>query len=125
MRAFSLPSAALLLAGTASAYSYDDEKPSTTAALPACTATSSTGSGAYFDMRPDIAYPEDDEDKAHRAALHHKDYLSRGYDFGKNFSMNICGPVVEPITGVVGVDEDEWANVSGYYVSDGAIYSIG
>ncbi|KAF4119306.1 cation-dependent mannose-6-phosphate receptor [Geosmithia morbida] len=133
MRNFSSKTAAVALAAAASALLfatpasadtyYDDDRPTSTVALPACTATSSTGSGAYFDLRPDIAYP-DDGDRAHKSASH-KDYLSRGYDYGKNFTMNVCGPVVEPITGVVGVDEDQWADVSGYYISDGAIYSIG
>lgn len=92
--------------------------------LPACTATSSTGSGAYFDLRPDIAWPEDTEGKAHKSNLH-KSYHARGYDYGKNFTLNICNSVVEPVYDVVGVSESKWANVSAYYTSDDNTYSIG
>lgn len=122
MRTFTTALLALMGASTASASSYDKE-PTLTAHAPACTATSSTGSGAFFDLRPDIAWPSD-SGKAHKSAVH-KDYHARGFDYGKNFTMNICNSVVDPVTDVVGVDESQWMNVSAYYMSRGSIYSIG
>ncbi|CAG9952140.1 unnamed protein product [Clonostachys rosea f. rosea IK726] len=79
--------------------------------------------GSYFDLRPDIAWPED-SGKAHSKAQH-KDYYARGWDYGKNFTLNICNSVVSPVTDVVGVSKSQWANVSAYYTSQGNIYSIG
>jgi cation-dependent mannose-6-phosphate receptor len=109
------------MAAGASAYTSDDEATMTTH-IPMCTATSSTGSGAYFDLRPDIALnPETSSGKSGN----HKDYHARGYDYGKNFTINICSSVVEPVKDVVGVGASDWANVSAYYVSNGNTYSIG
>jgi cation-dependent mannose-6-phosphate receptor len=112
-----------LLAGSGNAYFSDDEPSTTSTHVPACTATSSTGSGAFFDLRHDIAWPAD-SGKEHKSAIH-KDYHARGYDYGKNFTMNICSSVVDRVTDVVGVDESRWSNVSAYYMSQGNIYSIG
>lgn len=109
-----------LLAASTSAY---DDEPTHTTHAPACTATSSTGSGAFFDLRPDVAWPSD-SGKPHKSA-HHKDYHARGYDYGKNFTINICNSVIDPVTDVVGVDQSQWMNVSAYYMSQGNIYSIG
>lgn len=110
-----------LVAAVASAY--DDEEPSSTVAVPACTATSSSGSGAFFDLRPDMAIvPE--EGKSHKTGVK-EDYYSKGYDYGKNFTLNVCGAVIEPVTDVVGVSESTWANVSAYYTSNDNVYSIG
>ncbi|KEY66564.1 hypothetical protein S7711_09410 [Stachybotrys chartarum IBT 7711] len=113
----------LLLASASAAHIYDDEVPSSTAPAPACTASSSSGSGAFFDLRPDTAVASEDG-KSHRGVMA-KDYRARGWDYGKNFTMNICGAVVDPILDVVGVNQDLWANVSAYYESHGKIYSIG
>lgn len=121
MRSFTPAAMALLVASVRADYFY--EEPSQTTQIPECTATSSTGSGAFFDMRPDIAWPED-AGKAHKSALH-KDYYSRGYDYGKNFTMNVCNSVVDPVTDVVGLEDGLWANISAYYVEDGKVYSIG
>lgn len=113
----------LLALFAASARALEDEEPSETTQVPECTATSQVNSGAYFDLRPDIAWPED-SGKTHKSN-HHKDYHARGYDYGKNFTINVCNSVVDPVTNVVGVEEERWANVSAYYMSQGDIYSIG
>ncbi|GJN69232.1 hypothetical protein PCL_02310 [Purpureocillium lilacinum] len=99
------------------------EEPSTTTHAPACTATSSSGSGAFFDLRPDMAV-HPDKSKSHKSSVT-KDYHAKGYDYGKNFTLNICGPVVDPVTDVIGLKKEQWANVSAYYMSYGNIYSIG
>lgn len=100
-----------------------DEDPTSTAPPPACTAASSTGSGAFYDLRPDIAFTPEDG-KSHKTGVT-KDYHARGYDYGKNFTLNVCSSVLDPVDGVIGVDESLWANVSAYYTSDDEVYSIG
>jgi cation-dependent mannose-6-phosphate receptor len=122
-----VPQAAVLalLAASASATQVynDDEVPSSTAPVPSCTATSSSGSGAFFDLRPDMAVVAE-EGKSHRGLVV-KDYHAKGHDYGKNFTINICGAVVEPVLDVMGVNQSLWANVSAYYESHGKVYSIG
>lgn len=122
MRVSKIPFLALF-AILARAKRSDDDLPTTTTHIPECTATSSTGSGAFFDLRPDIATSADSE-KAKKKGLH-KDYHAKGYDYGKNFTINICNSVVDPVTNVQGIKEAQWANVSAYYMSHGNIYSIG
>ncbi|KAH7329419.1 putative vacuolar sorting receptor [Stachybotrys elegans] len=115
---------ALLVASASATQVYnDDEVPSSTTHVPACTATSSSGSGAFFDLRPDMAVAAEDG-KTHRGLIV-KDYHAKGHDYGKNFTLNICGAVVEPILDVIGVNQTLWANVSAYYESHGKFYSIG
>lgn len=96
-----------------------DEKTTTTTA---CTATS-TGSGAFFDLRPDIATAPKDGSKHKRGPS--ADYLVRGYDYNSNFTLNFCEPVVKPVEDVVGLDKASWRNVSAYYEKDGKVYSLG
>ncbi|RMJ06875.1 hypothetical protein CDV36_013533 [Fusarium kuroshium] len=99
-----------------------EELPSTTTHAPACTATSHTGSGGFYDLRPDMAVMADENTKKSAVT---KDYFSKGYDYGRNFTLNICGAVVDPVHDVVGVDSGLWQNVSAYYMSRGEIISIG
>jgi cation-dependent mannose-6-phosphate receptor len=49
----------------------------------------------------------------------------RGYDYGANFTVNFCAPVVENLTDVVGIEESRWQNVSAFYEKEGKTYSIG
>lgn len=114
--------AALSFAGVGTAEDKPLNKPTTTSAAPACTATASSGSGAFFDLRPDTAHKIDPE-KSHSGVT--KDYHARGWDYGKNFTLNICGAVIDPVSEVVGVDQKQWANVSAYYKSNDVVYSIG
>ena len=60
----------------------------------------------------------------------HKDdriesWHTRGYDYDKNFTMNFCAPVIEPLEDVVGISDDLVKNVSAFYVLDKKTYSIG
>jgi cation-dependent mannose-6-phosphate receptor len=108
----------------AAAEAADTADSSTPVHPPACTATSSTGSGAFFDLRPDIVVAPGKSKSSYSSATN-KDYHIRGYDYNKNFTLNICSPVVEPVKDVSGVSETAWANVSAYYTSFGDVYSIG
>ncbi|KAF7563983.1 hypothetical protein G7046_g105 [Stylonectria norvegica] len=116
-----LPTASLLFVAAATYAS--SPSPTTTTHVPACTATSSTGSGAFFDLRPDMAVLP--PTGSHKSSGVHKDYFSKGYDYGRNFTINVCGAVVDPVSDVVGVGAGGWANISAYYSSHGNIYSIG
>ncbi|GAB0135791.1 hypothetical protein EsDP_00004116 [Epichloe bromicola] len=115
----SLWSAAFLAASLTSA----KEEPSSTTRVPECTATASSGTGGFFDLRPVVAHPQH-KGKQHNTGVT-KDYHSRGYDYGKNFTLNICGAVVDPVADVRGVPQSSWGNVSAYYTSHESTYSIG
>lgn len=94
---------------------------STVAAEP-CTATSASG---FHDLRRDIAVALPEGAKKNKNGAPSADYFSRGWDYPSNFTVNICAPVVKPVSKVVGVDEDNWRNVSAYYELDGKVYSLG
>lgn len=66
-----------------------------------------------------------DKDKGKDVDEGPKSWHARGYDYNSNFTMNFCGPVVEEIKDVVGVDEKLWQNVSAYYTVNGKVFSIG
>lgn len=106
----------------AAATVYAETTTTTSTPVPACTALSSTSNGAFFDLRPDIAQKATNG-KSTRAIT--KDYHARGYDYGKNFTLNICEPVVTPVKDVVGVKKLQWANVSAYYTYQDQVFSIG
>jgi len=50
---------------------------------------------------------------------------AKGYDYGANFTINFCGPVVEELDDVVDLEKSLWKNVSAFYEMDGKQYSIG
>lgn len=80
---------------------------------PPCTATSHQ-TGNFVDLRP------------LRKIGENRDWVSRGWDYGANFTVNICAPVVAGSSrAFVGVDEEVRGNVSAYYEKDGEMYSIG
>lgn len=104
------------------AASSDDSKSSKENHVP-CTIRSPT-SGAFFDLNPlHLVLPADPK-KASKDARN-ESWSARGYDYGANFTLNFCGPVIENLTHVVGVDEARWQNVSAFYEFDGKTYSIG
>ncbi|KAL7903071.1 mannose-6-phosphate receptor binding domain-containing protein [Trichoderma sp. SZMC 28014] len=117
------PSYLLMLLATAAAGVNAAGTATATTPAPACTATSLTN-GGFFDLRPDTAVAPPENGKTHKSGTY-KDYHSRGWDYGKNFTLNICGPVVDPVSDVVGLKKNQWANVSAYYTSHDSIYSIG
>lgn len=100
--------------------SSDDSKK---AAHAPCTIRSPT-SGAFFDLNPiHIEFPQAGSKKA--ASARNESWTARGYDYGANFTLNFCGPVIENLTNVVGVEEKRWQNISAFYQLDGKTYSIG
>lgn len=113
-------SSLLVLASPAIA---SNAEPSTTTT--ACTA--STTSGSFFDLRPDAAIKakSDGSRPSHSRRAPLSDYKVRGYDYGANFTLNICNAVVEPIENVKGIEESKWQNISAYYDFEGDHYSLG
>jgi cation-dependent mannose-6-phosphate receptor len=98
------------------ALSAEDSKPDQP-----CTIRSAT-TGTYFNLRPiSLLAPKEISDEA--AELH--SWHALGYDYGVNFTINFCAPVLEKLTDVAGVDKNLWQNVSAYYTKDNHTYSIG
>jgi cation-dependent mannose-6-phosphate receptor len=106
--------------------SAESKTSSTSEPVPACTASGGSAAiGGFFDLRPDIAVPPDDEGNSRKRVVT-SDYHANGYDYNYNFTLNICAPVVKPVKDVVGVEKALWQNVSAYYTSeDGDTFSIG
>ena len=87
-----------------------------------CTIHSSL-SGSFYDVRPLTLK----ESGTKTQAATNESYHSKGYDYGANFSVNICGPVVEELDDVFGIPKRQWANVSAFYrdSKDDTLYSLG
>lgn len=96
---------------------------STPKAIPPCTAHSTT-TGSFYDLRS-ISLGTEESKKAAGKVLKTESWHARGYDYGSNFTLNICEPVLEEIKDVIGVKEELWRNVSAFYEADGDVYSIG
>ena len=87
----------------------------------------SPSTGAFFDLRPLQNHPSDPSIPLPAGATPPESWHARGHDYPANFTLNICGPVVEDLEDVVGVPSSRWQNVSAFYRSPGddEIYSIG
>lgn len=108
------------LFGSALAAAAADDKTTT---MTACTATSTNG-GSFFDLRPDIAIAPKKDSKHKRGPT--EDYQVKGYDYGYNFTLNICESVIKIPDSVVGIDSNQYKNISAYYTAEsGKIYSLG
>ncbi|KAK4185060.1 mannose-6-phosphate receptor binding domain-containing protein [Podospora australis] len=93
-----------------------------TAIVTPCVATAT--SGAFFDLRPDTAIIVAEGEKAPKGTPV-EDYVARGWDYGSNFTLNFCSPVVKGVEDVVGVEKALWKNVSAYYEVKDKVYSLG
>jgi cation-dependent mannose-6-phosphate receptor len=107
----------LASANVASAAKADSSKP-----LKPCTARSPT-TDRFFNLNPLHRAPPDEGKKPKDGD--EGSWKSKGYDYGANFTINFCGPVVEELTDVVGLDKDLWKNVSAFYERDEKQYAIG
>jgi cation-dependent mannose-6-phosphate receptor len=80
----------------------------------------SPSTGSFYDLRPLQVLPSTAKD-ARNDSWH-----AKGYDYGANFTLNICGPVVEHLEDVNDVSERSWRNVSAFYTTaKNEVYSIG
>lgn len=107
----------LLQASTAVGASSSNDKP-----LKPCTARSPT-TERFFDLNPIHRKPpaEGKKQKGEDEGSWH----ARGYDYGYNFTMNFCGPVVEELDNVQDLDKKLWKNVSAFYEKGDKQYSLG
>ena len=116
-----LPSSLLLTVALSSfqvqAATEDKAKP----VLP-CTVGSSTGS--FYDLRSLSIIPPA-EDKKPGKNDKTDSWKAKGWDYKSNFTLNICAPVMEQLSDVVGIDKEHRANVSAYYEHNSETYSLG
>jgi cation-dependent mannose-6-phosphate receptor len=115
----------LSLSGSTTVTAYTSSSTGSKSSEKPCTIYSPT-TGSYFDLNHISLFPPEMKDgqKAHKDDRD-ESWHARGYDYGANFTINICAPVIEDISDVVGVDKSRWRNVSAYYEKDDKIYSIG
>ncbi|KAI9369013.1 mannose-6-phosphate receptor binding domain-containing protein [Aspergillus egyptiacus] len=92
--------------------------------LSPCVARSPT-TGLYYDLNSLTVQPLPTDAEKTRKSPRDESWHAKGYDYNANFTLNICGPVVEELKDVVGVEEKQWQNVSAYYEKEGKTYSIG
>ncbi|KAL2826882.1 mannose-6-phosphate receptor binding domain-containing protein [Aspergillus cavernicola] len=92
--------------------------------LESCIARSPT-SGLYYDLSSLTVHPPPTDSDKSRKHIRDESWHVKGYDYNANFTLNICAPVIEQLTDVVGVEEKLWQNVSAYYQKEGKTYSIG
>ena len=117
--------AAFAFVAISSAASSEDEgKKSKEPPLKPCTIRSPS-SGLFFDLNAiSLQAPKDSKDKK-KAEESTESWHAKGYDYGSNFTMNFCAPVVEELKDVEGVDKALWQNVSAFYSIGKKTYSIG
>ncbi|KAL4756080.1 putative vacuolar sorting receptor (Mrl1) [Aspergillus foveolatus] len=111
----------LLASAFTSVYAASDSSGS--GELAPCVARSPT-TGLYYDLNALHVQPLPSDEKS-RKYVRDESWHAKGYDYNANFTLNVCGPVVENVTDVVGVEEERWQNVSAYYQMDDKTYSIG
>ena len=83
---------------------------------PECTVTS-PHSENFFDLRK--------LRRLSNATPPQSDWIVKGLDYGANFSINICGPVIADTSGAQGVGEEARGSVGAFYEMNGTMYSIG
>ncbi len=108
--------AALVFSAVVAVQAADDSKPKP---VKPCTITS-PNSGSFYNLNSLMLQASVDGKPSHNESWH-----ARGYDYGANFTLNFCGPVVEKLKDVEGVSERLQSNVSAFYQRDGKTYSIG
>jgi cation-dependent mannose-6-phosphate receptor len=111
------------LALTSAAAAADDKKSKQPPPKP-CT-IHSTSTGGFFDLNSlYVELPKKDAKPVKKEAQT-ESWHARGYDYGANFTLNFCGPVVEELDRVEDVDKSLWRNVSAYYTMNRKTYSMG
>jgi cation-dependent mannose-6-phosphate receptor len=72
--------------------------------------------GSFYDLRPLQAFAPWQPSKSSSSPSRNESWHARGYDYPANFTVNICGPVVENLTDVDGVSKTRAANISAFYI---------
>ena len=113
---------AAVLALSPSVFAATEDKPKTKPQKP-CTIHSLT-SGSYFDINDLYVAPPDGRSKSKKEDKPESWHV-KGYDYGANFTMNFCGPVVEDIDNFEGLSSKLSQDVSAYYTIGKKAYSLG
>ena len=87
-----------------------------------CTVVSPT-TDRFFDLNPLHRTPPEEGKKKKEGE--EGSWHARGHDYGANFTINFCGPVVEKLNNVQDLDKNLWKNVSAYYEREGKQYALG
>lgn len=111
----------LLVAASLSFAAAASDKP-----LKPCTVISPT-TERFFDLNPMRRLPPSDTDgkKNSKKEGDEGSWHARGYDYGANFTINFCGPVVEELDEVQDLDKALWKNVSAFYEKGSKQWAIG
>lgn len=117
MKQLSFLSALLALLSSAPLSAADSSKP-----WRPCTIRSPT-TDRFFDLNPIHRSPPEEGKSAKEGE--EGSWHARGHDYGANFTLNFCGPVVEELHNVVDLDKELWRNVSAFYEKDDEVYAIG
>ncbi|KAL6705214.1 Cation-independent mannose-6-phosphate receptor CI-MPR [Coniothyrium glycines] len=96
-----------------------DDKP-----LKPCTVISPS-TNRFFDLNPLHREAPAEDGKNKKKEDSEGSWHARGYDYGANFTINFCGPVVEELDDVQDLDKSLWKNVSAYYEVSDKQYAIG
>ncbi|KIW06250.1 uncharacterized protein PV09_02723 [Verruconis gallopava] len=91
--------------------------------LKPCTIRSPT-TGHFFDLNPISVHLPDPKDKK-KADARTESWHANGWDYGSNFTLNFCAPVVEELDDVEGLSKSMRKNVSAFYTQGKKTYSIG
>jgi len=91
--------------------------------LKPCTVISPT-SERFFDLNPIRRLPPSGDHKKKKDG-EEGSWHAKGYDYGANFTINFCGPVVEELDEVQDLEKNLWRNVSAFYEKGSKQYAIG
>jgi hypothetical protein len=119
----SLPVLLLLLLNNVAALLQERAERTPKAADPRCTVTNPL-TKEFYDLRPLTRHESDKSLQSSDIADCRTDWHVNGYDYGHNFTLNICEPVLSDYSDVV--DTFDRRNVSGFYIdNEGRKLSIG
>lgn len=80
----------------------------------------SPSTGSFYDLRQLQVFPRTGKDGRNES------WHAKGYDYGANFTLNFCGPVIEELEDVADISAHSWRNVSAFYTTaTNELYSIG
>ena len=88
-----------------------------------CTAVNPANSN-FYDLRKITVPPLVNHKKAHKDDRD-ESWHARGYDYGTNFTINFCAPVIESLKDVEGIKDSMTKNISAFYKVGSKTYSIG
>ena len=83
-----------------------------------------TANGGYYDLNKITVPPLQNHKKVHKDDRE-ESWHARGYDYGTNFTINFCAPVIESLKDVEGIKESNVQNISAFYKLGSKTYSIG